>query len=204
MLGEKITVLSAAQDCLCLFKKYKWNIPLSRISWNKRVWFVGWVSSFAWKPFIKWTFICVLANCCQKASLYCPVSSKICLSHNKSSISMPVPDKWGMSANTPPLSKYKMALYDCPSITPLALLNAFIPREVHTLMLEWNVPFYVSDKGVLIVLILCIYCWVQCSENSKRWSCANAVNLFLHVLCCLTLSVAFWWATAIESLSVLI
>lgn len=155
---------------------------MSRISWNKGVWFVGWVSSFAWKPYIKWTFICVLANCFQKASPSCPVSSKIYLSHDKSSISMPMPDKWGMSANTPSLSKYKMTLFDCPSITPLTLLKAFMLWEMCTSVLEWNVPFYVSDKGVLIVLILCICCWVQHSENNKRWTSANVVNLFLHVL----------------------
>lgn len=158
MLGEKITVLSAAQDCLCSFKRYKWNIPLSWISWNKDVWFVGVVVGwlfffFTWKP-NKWTFLCVLANCFQKASLYWPVGNKVCLSHDESSISMPTPDKWGMSANIPPLWKYKKPWFDCHTITPLALLNAFMLWEMCTLMLDWNVPFYVSDKGVLIVLIL--------------------------------------------------
>lgn len=53
---EKITVLSAAQDCLCSFKKYKRNIPLSWISWKKDVWFVGWVFLGGWGWF--WCVFC--------------------------------------------------------------------------------------------------------------------------------------------------
>lgn len=111
---------------------------------------LGCLFFFPWKP-NKWSFLCVLANRFQKASLYCPVGNKVCLSHGKSSVLMPTPDKWGMSANTPSLLTYKETRFDCSTITPSALLNAFMLWETCTLMLEWNVAFYVSDKGGLIL-----------------------------------------------------
>lgn len=144
MLGGKITVLSAIQECLCPFKKYKWNIPLSWVSWNKGLLFVLCFFFFAWKP-NKWTFLCVLANCFQKASLYCPVGN-VCLSDDKSSVSMPAPEKWGV-VQILLVSRSRKTRFDSPTVTPVALLNALMLGETCTLMLEWNVPFYLSDKG---------------------------------------------------------
>lgn len=203
MLGEKITVLSAAQDYLCSFRNineiFPWagfpeinvfgllvgfHLLLGNLSLNGPS-SVCWLIGARKLPFI------VLSAAKSVYPMINLLSQCLCLTN----------EAW---VQILPLSKYKMALFDCPSITPLALLSAFILWEMHTLCLSEMFLFMCLTKVVLIVLVLCVCCWVQHSENSKRWSCAKAVNLFLLVLCCLTLSVAFWWATAIENLSVLV
>lgn len=203
MLGEKITVLSGAQGCLYSFKKYKWNIPLSCISWNKDVWFVGLGGGFffAWKP-NKWTFLCVLANCFQKASLYCAVGNKVCLSHDKSSISMPAPDKWGMSANTPSLSKYKKTVW-CPYHNTFSIIECFYAvRNVYfnawvkySFLCVWQGGFDCPDSFHLLIGATFRKWW--------RWSCADIVNLFLHVLAdaeCVSLTSHSHWRLGYASL----
>jgi len=117
MISTRIIFLPLLNE-ISPFKKYNWNIPLSWISWNK-----GLLFSFAWKP-NKWAFLCVQANCFQKAPLYCPVGSDVCLSHDESSVSVPNPDKWGV-AQTFPLSKYEQTWFDPPSHSTFGIIECF-------------------------------------------------------------------------------